>query len=364
MCGFTRCLSATAIVALMSCAIIVPLSGCVTDQDAELAQLLRELDLMEAREMMGAETVDVTSVKTVETPPAAIAGPTPPTASDGQVGSLTIHPDCLLQITVAEDPSLNGSYKVNDIGAVEVGYLGPVILYNATEREAEQKIERVLEIKDFRNATVKVRMLRASYGRIRVDGAVGTPGYLKVGAGDTISLNNALLRAGGLSASARGGRIRVYRGALLSPIPLQNRQYEEYPLSAQGGQMAVPEVLLGNSDVAIVVGGQSPQVVGVSNSPGKQSVNVLVLGEVNKAGMYGFKPGQPCTVLHLFLKMGGLPPFANKKRVRVIRRDKVGVETEYEVNVAELMSTGSPEDDFPLESGDRVIVPARRFTFL
>lgn len=358
--GFVTRFAATTATTLFLLGVVLALSGCVSSKDAELAQLLRELDLMEARQMMPEEpaAVDVEVPETV-TPVAAASEP-----PSGHAGGVTIHPDCLLQITVAEDPSLNGSYKANDIGAVEVGYLGPIILYNATEREAEEKIERVLKIKDFINATVKVRILRASYGQIRVDGAVESPGYLKVGAGDTISLNNALLRAGGLSASARGGKVRVFRGALLSPIPLSDQKFEEYSLESTGGEMSIPNVVLGNSDVAIVIGGQAPKMVGGAKTVGDEGRDILVLGEVTRPGMLHFASGDPCTVLHLFLKMGGLPPFADKKHVRVVRRDEFGSEVEYLIDVAELLGSGSPDDDFPLEDGDRVIVPARRFSIL
>lgn len=350
-------------VVLFAITIAFTSGGCVSNEDAELARLLQEIDMMEARHAMGPDASEPSEPPEPPSPPRQ--APRPAEAARGgeqvQVGALTIHPDCLLQITVAEDPSLNGSYKVNDIGAVEVGYLGPIILYNATEREAEAKIEEVLKLRDFKHATVKVRILRTAYGRVRIDGSVGKPGFIKVGAGDTISLNNALLRAGGLLSTARDGRVRVYRGALRSAMPLSEMPWEEYPLETADGEMQIPDVLLGNSDVAVVVSGKAPTATGEATGG---SCTILVLGEVNRPGLYHFKRSEPCTMLYLMLKMGSLPPWANEEKVRVVRRSEEGYEEEFVVDVDRLMDEGRPEDDFELQSGDRVIVPAKRFSII
>ena len=346
------------------------LSGCATSYEGDLARLLTELDALDpvTASASGVNDAQVepplhfdseTNVIQVAEIITKVAAPRLPGVDPTQ-REMTIHPNCLLQISVAEDPSLNSSYSVNDIGAVELGYVGPVILFNKTEKEAANKVRDVLINRDFRTATVKVRILRASYGNVRITGAVRSPGHAKVGAGDTISLNDALLRVGGLSPDAMRGRVRVYRGGMLSAMP-EAAGWEEYYLETESGKPTVPEVELRINDLALVI----PQDVrgGQATATTLSEKIVLVLGEVGKPGFQRFGSGEPCTLMHLLFRIS-LPPFANKKSIRVVRRDESGFEQEFSVNAEKLLETGAPEDDFVLENGDRIIVPARRFTLL
>ncbi|OGV72640.1 MAG: hypothetical protein A2269_05535 [Lentisphaerae bacterium RIFOXYA12_FULL_60_10] len=268
--------------------------------------------------------------------------------------ALTIQPDTLVQVSVEEDPSLDGSYAVNKIGAIELNYIGPVILYNRTEREAESKIREVLINRHFRNATVRVRILRASYDKVKVDGAVNQPGLVPIGAGDAITLNDALLRAGGLRPTARGARVRIVRGGLLSALS-STLEGEEFSLMNAEGQPTIPDVSLRNNDVAYVFPSEAALETGGERE-------ILVLGEVRKPGVYRFRAGEPCTLMHLLFKMGDLPPYANAKAIRVIRQDAGGVPVEQVVNASRILKEGDPSEDVTLENGDRVIVPARRIS--
>jgi len=272
----------------------------------------------------------------------------------GQTSKITIQPDCILQVSVEEDPNLDGSYPVNKIGAIELGYVGPIILYNKTEKEAEAKIASILKSRYFKKATVKVKILRASYDRIKVDGSVNQPGLIPIGAGDVITLNDALLRAGGIRASAKGARVRIVRGGLLSALA-STLEGEEYSLVSEDGKPNIPYVTLSNNDVAYVF---SSEVA--AESGGEK--DILVLGEVRRPGVYRFTSEEPCTIMHLLFKLGELPPYANSKAVRIVRRDQNGVENEIVVDARKIISRGDPQDDVKLENGDRVIVPARRIS--
>lgn len=116
----------------------------------------------------------------------------------------------------------------------------------------------------------------------------------------------------------------------------------------------MPAVFLRNNDVAYVFSSEEDASVEVGEK------EIQVFGEVNKPGVYRFSALEPCTMMHLVWKMGGLPPYANQKAVKVIRRDKDGGEEEFKVNVEDIMERGDPEKDFSLQNGDRVVVPARR----
>ena len=326
-------------------------SGCATRRDKAYSRILKELEAEMAK--------DGTSSETVETDqPDAPIGYLPSVLGDsalpGGGGALTIQPDCLLHITVEEDPGLDGSYPVNALGAVQLGYIGPVILFNKTEDEAARKIEGVLMRRDFRNATVRVRIQRASYDKIRVDGAVSQRGLLQIGAGDTISLNDALLRAGGLVPAIRGPKVRVVRGGLTDAL-WRSLEGEVFSLMTNDGKPAVPDVNLRNNDIVVVYSTEAKGPIALGER------EILVLGEVTKPGIYRFTGAEPCTMMHLMFRMGGLPMYAKRSAVRIVRASEGG-EEEIIVDVDNILDDGDPMDDVPLENGDRVIVGARRLS--
>jgi len=322
-------------------------SGCATRERVDVTRLLREFG-----DEKPAESTKYTGPDAPEAPSSEL--PPPPAGSTGARGEdLTIQQDCLVQVSVKEDKQLDGSYTVNDIGAIELGYVGPVILYNMTEKQAEKKIREVLESRYFRNATVNLRILKASYDKMMVLGAVNKPGTLKIGAGDTITLNDALLRAGGLRPAIKGAKVRVVKGGLTKAVAFDG---EEYTLFSEDGQPAVPDIKLRNNDVVYVFASD----VGVPAEVGEKEV--YVLGEVQKPGVYRFSASEACSMMHLLFKMGGLPAYANGKAIKIMRRDKNGLEQEIKVNADKILKEGRPEDDVALDNGDRIIVPARRIS--
>ena len=354
------------------------LCGCATQKEYKLSELLRDLDALNLEATPGAAATPQNSVvqtgssqptgsvqpaMTSETPdrsspplPAPAAGAAKPEVSN----TLTIQPDCLVQIRVEEDPSLDGSYAVNNIGAVQFGYVGPVILWNRTEEQAAQKIAEVLKGREFRNASISVKIVRASYDRVQVSGAVLNPSMIPIGAGDSISLSDALLRAGGVTANAKNAKVKIVRGGLLTPLAA-SMPGEEFSLAGSDGKPAIPAVYLKNNDMVRVFGSavDAGEAGGASSGGGKE---ILVLGEVKRPGVYSFGPSEPCTLMYLVFKMGGLPPYANAKTIKVVRGAASGRETEHYVDARKVLDDGDPQNDFVLQNGDRVIVPARRIS--
>lgn len=270
---------------------------------------------------------------------------------------LTIQPDSVLRITVEEDAGLGGSYPVNDLGAIQFGYIGPVILYNMTEEQATEKIRSILLNRDFKTASVKVKILRASYDKCQIAGDVRRPGTIKIGSGDSVSLNNALVSAGGLKYAPRMTRIKIVRGGLLSALA-PALSGEVYSLVDENNRPKVPDVFLRNNDVAFVYSWSPEKRRGTGQHLAARWV--LVLGEVGQEGFYSFAAYERFTMMNLIFRLGGLPKYANTKAIRVIRTDTNGEEKEFKVNAKEILEEGDPDKDFTLQSGDRIIVPARR----
>jgi protein involved in polysaccharide export with SLBB domain len=200
---------------------------------------------------------------------------------------------------------------------------------------------------------VDVDIIRASYDKVRVRGAVNNPGVVKIGAGDSISLNDLLLRAGGMKATARGAKVKVVRKGMTTAVA-PSLEGREYTMVTEEGHPEVPDVELHNNDDVYVFSSRAEPSVDVGEK------RITVLGQVKRQGIYRFSGGEPCTMMHLVFKMGGLPRYADATEIKLIREEEDGFETEMEVNVKEILKEGDPDKDIPLENGDRVVVPARR----
>jgi len=327
-------------------------AGCATRHDRAYSKILRDL---EAEMADGGEVSEASETDQPDAPIGYLPSVLGDSALPGGGGPLTIQPDCLVHISVEEDPGLDGSYPVSEIGDVKLGYIGPVILMNKTEAEAARKIESVLKRRDFRNATVRVRIQRASYDKVRVDGAVNQRGLIQIGAGDTIVLNDALLRADGLVPAIRGPKVRVVRGGLTNAM-WQSMEGEVYTLLAEDGTPTVPHVSLRNNDIVIVFSTEARGPIGLGEK------EILVLGEVGKPGIYRFTGTEPCTMMHLMFRLGGLPTYARRSAVRIVRPNEEGEDEEIIVDIDNILDDGDPDDDIALENGDRVIVPPRRIS--
>jgi protein involved in polysaccharide export with SLBB domain len=267
----------------------------------------------------------------------------------------TIQPETLLWVSVAEDPSLNGRYLVNNQSAIDFGYVGLVFLVDMNVDQAENAIRNALEGRYLNRATVSVKIAKASYDQVSVLGAVDMPAQIKIGAGATISLNEALRRAGGLRGNRDNARVKIVRGGMRTPFG-PAAPGEVYILSSSEGRLQVPDIFLRNNDLAYVFTYETATAIG----GGKR---ILLLGEVPRRGVVDFSENEPCTVMYLLFKIGGLPRFARADRIQVVRTTKDGREKTFVVNGSDLMTVGDPKNDLVLESGDRVIVRARRFAF-
>ncbi len=271
-------------------------------------------------------------------------------------GAPTIQPETVLWISVEEDPSLNGRYLVNAASAIDFGYVGLVFMADMSVKQAEAALRNALEGRYLNRATVSVKIAKASYDQVSVLGAVDMPGAIKIGAGDSITLNDALRRAGGLRGNRDNARVKVVRGGMLTPFG-PAAAGDVYVLSSREGQLVIPDLLLQNNDLAYVFTYETTQP-GATSGAGKR---VLLLGEVPRRGVVEFAENEPCTLMYLLFKIGGLPRFARADRIQVVRTAKDGRETTFLVNGDSLMNEGDPRNDILLESGDRIIVPARKF---
>lgn len=389
--GFTRHLGVGMRTLLMSVGVVllVGLAGCMTPHDRSsddwISQLIEEIEseqTSQAKAPVAAKPAP-SGAASVERPSARPAPPTAemdaveteapgeaveaaesaekagdevaemPFVSDALVGDVLVQPDSIVSITVKEDPSLDGHYRVNDFGAIDFGFVGLVILNSMTAEQAEAQIKSLLESRYLKVATVTAKIAKASYDRVQVGGEVVRPGALRIGPGTAISLHDALLRSGGVRPNASKTRVKVVSGGMRSPFG-PAAEGEVYELMDADGRPWVPDVQLRDSDFAYIYSSGSA-------TPGGDK-SILVLGEVSRPGPVRFASGEPCTVMYLLFKIGGLPRFAKANAIKIVRRDSEGNETEIVADGQRLMKYGRPEDDIALENGDTVVVPYRGFS--
>ena len=91
---------------------------------------------------------------------------------------------------------------------------------------------------------------------------------------------------------------------------------------------------------------------------------VTIMGLVTAPGIYEIAEdtGDQFLLSHAILRAGGLKPFANDKKVRVIRGSGEN-QTTQTINVRDIMKHGKLDKDVPIRRGDVIIVDRRAINF-
>jgi polysaccharide export outer membrane protein len=93
-------------------------------------------------------------------------------------------------------------------------------------------------------------------------------------------------------------------------------------------------------------------------SPGR----VYVTGQVRNQGPVDIPPDETFTVSKAIMRAGGFADFANKRKVKLIRRKRDSTETIL-VNVDEVVRKGRLDKDPVVEAGDTIIISERLINF-
>jgi polysaccharide export outer membrane protein len=86
---------------------------------------------------------------------------------------------------------------------------------------------------------------------------------------------------------------------------------------------------------------------------------VSVLGAVNRAGSYDYKPG--LTAVDAIALAGGFTELASRNAVKVIRESKSGRRKTFIVPVGDILNSGDKSRDLLLEEGDTISVSESAF---
>lgn len=88
-----------------------------------------------------------------------------------------------------------------------------------------------------------------------------------------------------------------------------------------------------------------------------QSSQIVIMGEVEKPGVYPLPPGEPMTLLQAIAVAGGFTELASPDRVRIVRRLEDGRQTTLKIRVSDLLGGTGRQQDLPLEPNDVIMVP-------
>jgi polysaccharide biosynthesis/export protein len=104
-------------------------------------------------------------------------------------------------------------------------------------------------------------------------------------------------------------------------------------------------------------------IIGVDSISVRSRGKVYITGQVRAQGALELFPDETLTVSKAVLKAGGLADFANKKKVKLVRKKADGQVETWLVDLAEILDRGHLEKDPVLEPGDLINVPERLINF-
>jgi polysaccharide export outer membrane protein len=91
-----------------------------------------------------------------------------------------------------------------------------------------------------------------------------------------------------------------------------------------------------------------------TRSPGK----VYLTGEVAKPGVIELRANESLTLTQAILQVGGFSDFANKRKVKLMRKSASGSQVKI-IDVSAVIDQGRTDLDEMLKPGDVIVVPAR-----
>jgi polysaccharide export outer membrane protein len=143
-----------------------------------------------------------------------------------------LHPGDIVRLKIWREPDLSGDFPIDELGTVVLPKLGPMKVTDVPPESLKTRLTRDYA-KYLTDPSINVILLR----RIRIDGAVKTPGLYPVDA--TMTVSDALALAGGITTDG-SKKVELFRGgnkvsgSLTQQTPLSKTQLQS------GDQLFVP----------------------------------------------------------------------------------------------------------------------------
>ena len=259
--------------------------------------------------------------------------PTPPTQvianrpTDYVVGSQDV-----LKITVFDEPTMSGSYRVDTDGSFQYPMLGRLPVGGMRIREVEQMLKARLEDGYIKRAQVAVDVEQFRSRSIFVVGEVRTPG--KYAMTPQMSLIEALAAAGSTTPVASSEVMILRPRDAGNAKALTPEQVDQSNLT----RVNLADLQLGRlSQNVTLVEGDTIFV--------PKAEKFFITGQVRSPGAYTYERG--LTVLQAISLAGGLTEKGSSRRIKVIRALK-GKKTQQGVDLADA-----------IQPGDTLVIPQR-----
>jgi polysaccharide export outer membrane protein len=131
-------------------------------------------------------------------------------------------------------------------------------------------------------------------------------------------------------------------------------------VDGKGGYNSIPvdlARLFNGADMAQNIPIQAGDILFIPSLNQSSSGRIYLLGQVAQPGAYPLPLDQNATLARTILAYGGLPRFADGKRVKLLRFAPDGSKQAMMVDVDTILKNGSFEKDVPLKNEDVIIVP-------
>ena len=104
-------------------------------------------------------------------------------------------------------------------------------------------------------------------------------------------------------------------------------------------------------------------IVGLDAVSAKARGHVYLSGQVHQQGALEIPPDEHFTLSKAILKAGGFADFANKRKIRLIRKNAAGNMETTVIDLAAVIDRGQLEKDPELQPDDTIIVPEKFVNF-
>lgn len=248
-----------------------------------------------------------------------------PLAQAQSAGNYVIGAQDVIMVTVIEDTSLNGKYRVEADGSFTMPLIGVVKAGGLTVRQFEDELKRRLRDGKFiRNPQVTVGVDQVNSQKIMVMGEVRVPGVVPIPG--AMNLIEAIVRAGGTTTSASGD-VTIVRN-----VPGKDPENIRLNLAEVASGRQGVNVTLQNGDMIIA----------------ERAGTIFISGEVKSPNQYTIQ-GE-ITVRQALVLAGGATEDAALNRIKILRPEKGQIKPK-EINKAQL-------EDI-VKAGDTIIVPTK-----
>jgi polysaccharide export outer membrane protein len=240
-------------------------------------------------------------------PPSVETSTSPQSGSSIRPSDYVVGPQDVLKITVFDEPTMSGTYRVDTDGSFQYPMLGRVVATGRSVRDIEQMLKTKLESGFIRHAQVAVDVEQFRSRSIFVVGEVRSPGkYPMTG---QMSLIEALAAAGSTTPAA-STEVLILRppdaGSAQPVTPLTPDQADRTNVQ----RINLADLQLGRlSENVMLMEGDTIFV--------PKAEKFYMTGQIRNPGAYTYERG--LTVLQAISLAGGLTDKGSNRRLKVIR---------------------------------------------